>query len=597
MIDFRDEHIVQVYDFFKEGNSYYIAMEYIKGISLSDLIRKKKYIPNDIAILIFSEICRALKYAHDKGVIHRDIKPANILISNDGEVKLTDFGIARLDEGQTNEKEEGLTADGMTLGTPAYMAPEQISDSKNVDRRADIYSMGVVLYEMVTGKCPFSGSFTPDAVAQIQRGDYLPPGRVNPDTAPVIKKIIKKAMHRKAKRRYKDLRYILAILKRYLRKYKNINSINQTIKEFLQGKPGDASQKESGTVKKILKRVLDVAVLTVSTNFARIITGITLLLLAFAGTGYYMYLKGMHYEYLKASEYGALRIEVKTDKKYKTPEEKYIRLDLFRISGGRFIPIKDPAPSIDRAPAGEGRYYYTLATKKMYLQSGSYRLAAQIENELFEKDFTLEPRILQKTMKDTAGCAVIRINHIPAQRVPLSLYYASADALTKKDMTAETDLYVYYNKWYKWKDFVRLKKFEDIFTTGRTYKFQFFNEKYFTNFLRVSVSPFQSVLSIETEMVPLPGTLFYKSNIEGIKFFINNSDHYLSGAKTREYLKIEPANSDYKKLKLAPGNYLIKAEKTGLSEKIEVAIEPGKSVNIFINYDSSADKISIELPE
>ena len=114
---------------------------------------------------------KALKYAHDKQVIHRDIKPSNILISRQGEVKLVDFGIATSQE----ETEDGLTRDGMVLGTPSYIPPEQIDDARNVDKRADIYSLGVVLYEMLTGKTPFPGSFTAETITQIQRGRYTPP--------------------------------------------------------------------------------------------------------------------------------------------------------------------------------------------------------------------------------------------------------------------------------------------------------------------------------------------------------------------------------------------------------------------------------------
>ena len=117
MIDFSNDNIVQVYDHFKEGNSYYIVMEFVDGIDLGDLIKKKRYLSNEMALLIFYEICKALKYAHDKNVIHRDIKPDNILISKEGEVKLTDFGIAT----SKDEEEKELTTAGMTLGTPAYI--------------------------------------------------------------------------------------------------------------------------------------------------------------------------------------------------------------------------------------------------------------------------------------------------------------------------------------------------------------------------------------------------------------------------------------------------------------------------------------------
>ena len=176
MMDFKNEHIAQVYDHFKEGSSYYIIEEYIDGYALGDLIKKERYLSDEAALLILSDCCKALKYAHDKNVVHRDIKPANIIISKEGEVKLVDFGIAS----SLDDTEEGLTQDGMVLGTPAYMSPEQIKDTKTVDKRADIYSLGVMLYEMVTGKAPFPGNFTPESITLIVKGKYKHVKKVNP---------------------------------------------------------------------------------------------------------------------------------------------------------------------------------------------------------------------------------------------------------------------------------------------------------------------------------------------------------------------------------------------------------------------------------
>ncbi len=252
MIDFRNDNIVQVYDHFKEGNSYYIAMEYVDGVSLGDLIEKRRYIPNEIAMLIFREICKALKYAHDKTVIHRDIKPENVLISKDGEVKLTDFGIAT----SKDTEDDGLTSVGMTLGTPAYMSPEQILNTKSVDKRADIYSMGVVLYKMVTGKTPFPSNFTPDAIAQINKGEYIYPRKINPRISPLLQKVIKKAMHHKFKKRYKDLQNIIDIFSKDLKKkYNDQETINNTIKAYLSGKDVETIVKEktAGTTAKKVK--------------------------------------------------------------------------------------------------------------------------------------------------------------------------------------------------------------------------------------------------------------------------------------------------------------------------------------------------------
>ncbi|MFA6506538.1 MAG: serine/threonine-protein kinase, partial [Treponemataceae bacterium] len=198
MMDFRNEYIVDVFDHFREGSASYIVQEYVDGLSLEGLLARERYLPERIALIIFRDACRALKYAHEHGVVHRDIKPGNLLISKKGDVKLVDFGIARVED----DTQDVLTREGMTLGTPSYMAPEQFGNTKNVDKRADIYSLGVMLYESVTGKRPFPGVISPETIHLIQLGKYRSPRRVNPALTSFTVSVIKKTMHAKLKRRY-----------------------------------------------------------------------------------------------------------------------------------------------------------------------------------------------------------------------------------------------------------------------------------------------------------------------------------------------------------------------------------------------------------
>lgn len=180
LMDFRHEGVVDMYDHFKLGQSYYIVLEYVDGGSLEEVVKKHRYLENGVAAYILYHAAVALHYAHEKKVVHRDIKPANLLLSRAGEVKLVDFGIAVSD----TDSDEGLTREGMTLGTPSYMAPEQFQNTKNVDRRADIYSLGVLAYEMLTGKKPFPGGFSPELIANIQKGRYPSPGNSIPISIP-----------------------------------------------------------------------------------------------------------------------------------------------------------------------------------------------------------------------------------------------------------------------------------------------------------------------------------------------------------------------------------------------------------------------------
>src|SRR6516162_1886848 len=149
-------NIVAVYDFGKAGNLHYLLMEFVDGTNLRQVEQTEKLSPEQ-ALTIVPKICEALQYAHDQGVVHRDIKPENILLDKSGRVKIADFGIAKMvGQGPTDV---GLTGAKDVVGTPHYMAPEQIEKPQAVDHRADIYSLGVVFYEMLTGELPL-GKFT-----------------------------------------------------------------------------------------------------------------------------------------------------------------------------------------------------------------------------------------------------------------------------------------------------------------------------------------------------------------------------------------------------------------------------------------------------
>jgi serine/threonine-protein kinase len=142
--------IVAVYDYGESGSVAYIAMEFVQGASLREYFNRGTRFAERDAIAVMAQLLEALQHAHDQGVWHRDIKPANLIIMNNGKVKIADFGIARIDTST-------LTQTGVVMGSPGYMAPEQYSDGK-VDRRADLFAAGVVMYQLLTGARPFAGS-------------------------------------------------------------------------------------------------------------------------------------------------------------------------------------------------------------------------------------------------------------------------------------------------------------------------------------------------------------------------------------------------------------------------------------------------------
>ena len=140
-------HIVTVYDFGQTNGFFYLLMEFVDGVNLRELLRSRKLTPEE-ALAIVPPLCEALQFAHDRGIVHRDIKPENLLLAKDGRVKIADFRIARMLWDETQVAEE------RAAGTPGYMAPEQMKSPPRGDNRADIYSLGVVFYEMLTGELP-----------------------------------------------------------------------------------------------------------------------------------------------------------------------------------------------------------------------------------------------------------------------------------------------------------------------------------------------------------------------------------------------------------------------------------------------------------
>ncbi|HEX3840142.1 MAG TPA: Stk1 family PASTA domain-containing Ser/Thr kinase [Acidimicrobiales bacterium] len=202
-------NIVPVFDWGEDSGAYFIVMEFIDGRPLSSILKTAGPLSADRAADIGSHVAAALGYAHKHGVIHRDVKPGNVLITDEGQVKVTDFGIAR-----AINTEESLTQTGAVMGTATYFSPEQ-AEGIGVDPRSDIYSLGVVLFEMVTGRAPFLGD-TPVAVASKHVRDIPPvPREINPSIPPTFEAIILKSMAKDPDHRYATAEELRADLLRF----------------------------------------------------------------------------------------------------------------------------------------------------------------------------------------------------------------------------------------------------------------------------------------------------------------------------------------------------------------------------------------------
>ena len=236
-------NIVGVYDWGQTGNTYFMAMEYVKGKTLADVLRRQTNFSPQGTARIAAEIASALAFAHRNNVVHRDIKPANVLMSDTGAIKVVDFGIARaMDAGH----DSGLTQDGAVMGTATYFSPEQ-AKGEALDPRSDLYSLGIVMYELVAGKPPFSGD-NALATAYKQVNDDVPPLKsIGVVVPPQFEVIIAKCLTKIPDRRYNNAEELRDDLRRFMNN-EPTRAWNEVLASRGQAQVGNKNLDEATTV-------------------------------------------------------------------------------------------------------------------------------------------------------------------------------------------------------------------------------------------------------------------------------------------------------------------------------------------------------------
>jgi len=571
----KHDHIVQVYDHFKEGSSYYMVMEYVDGQDLESILGEKRYFSCGEAMLIFTEICRGLLYAHEHGVIHRDIKPANILISHEGQVKIADFGISSFKTGD----DEQLTKAGMSFGTPSYMSPEQFDDTKSVDNRADIYSMGVLLYEMVTGKKPFAGGMSPTNLAAIQKGKYPKPRRVNPQVSPIVQKVIRKAMHRNKQRRYRSLKQIIAIFEKQLKGLEDQPTINTAIQEIVfQDSDRTLIARHKGAVRRVVR----------SAGFGLVLSAA----LAVIGAGaFYVYLQGWHHEVLSRQTRGKLQVVVNPADYPKAPDDIFIQANLYHLTDGTADSlITGLAPF--KALFDSSTLTYRLASRKLYLPSGAYALELDIEGRLQRTSFHLAPLTIQRQATASRAGQVLTFDMPEITPAPIPISYRITDGITGRVIPEARLLFRRGNSWLAWED----SQVQVI--TGATYRFRSVADGYEDAEIEIDIPVYQKAVDLHIPMTPAAGQLRIEASGQDIEVLINNSRYYLSGGNNPSYRVIGRTGSEALVLILAPGEYYLTVAKSRFlrskiryTERIELL--PGESLDIKVDYDRENQVLSL----
>jgi len=220
-------NIVQVFDFAEEGDVAYIVMELVRGRELKTFFDARERFELKEIVHIMGELCEALHFAHEAAIIHRDIKPANVMIDSQGRVKLTDFGVARITDPERTLSDK--TQAGAVVGTPAYMSPEQIQGGV-IDRRSDVFSAGVILYEFLCGAKPFTGSGAWTIAKKILSDEPPAPSSVDPALSPLYDAVVAKALAKNAAQRYQSARLLGFALQRAFEGEAETDDVDKTLK-------------------------------------------------------------------------------------------------------------------------------------------------------------------------------------------------------------------------------------------------------------------------------------------------------------------------------------------------------------------------------
>ena len=474
-------YVVRMFDYFSEGKANYIVLEFVDGMSLDKLIKKQGSLPPQLALLIFLDACLGLKTAHAKDIVHRDIKPGNILISRRAAVKLADFGIAG--EGKEDEpppreasssdatvvagSSEAITQVGSSLGTPAYMSPEQLEDSSSVDRRSDIYSMGVMLYEMVTGKKPYPGDMTPTTILKIRKGKYTKPSKIVENLPRELKSIIKKSMKPRREKRYKTLDPVIKKVRRYLKKY-DTHEIRVSLAQAVIAKTSiqfPEYEEKNKTVKK----------------FAAIIAAV----LVFCAAMVLAWRENFFQRTLLKPFFAPVSVSLTL------PAQVFPDADS-KAKAFFFVNDNDEIPEISRTrrsfrPKNQASESKSVEweTKDVFLKPGNYRVKVVFGPCVWWESITVDKERL-----------CVKLDLSGASQRGLRVHFSAKDALTGEDLTQSVRFTVQIGtKWYDARkiDFSKLK-------TGGVYRFLLSAVGYYDEYFSLALEWYQDEIFIDGAM-------------------------------------------------------------------------------------------------
>ncbi|MBN2051693.1 MAG: serine/threonine protein kinase [Spirochaetales bacterium] len=562
LMDFKHDDIVTVFDHFKQGSSFFIVMEYVDGISLEQLIKDQRYLDSLITAYILLHAAKALEYAHERGVIHRDIKPANILLSKDGNIKLADFGIAS----SSDDTDSGLTSEGMTLGTPSYMAPEQFQNSRNVDAKADIYALGVMAYEMLTGKQPFTGGFCPELIHAKQKGKYKNPKKYVPDIQRSLLRILRKCMRASIKHRMQSSKALIRKLEHLLKPFDQ-----ESLKALLS-----SLVEEKEPLPRIRRKRNVFKAFTVALGAA---AGAALLVFA-------LITSTMLHPLFQGNTHGRFRLEVRV------PPLKA------ETSGGApeavlFIDDAADIPEVDTLTLfpelfsrdTENKTYTSLP---LFLPSGQYRIKIILSGDVYWSSFFLPAYDSQR--KDVLlkqHVERIVFPEVEAGRVKVEVHVY--DAVNGKTLEKEADIFINADN-----RFVPFDSTMEVLS-GTVRSFLVRASGYLDQEYALFLRPENRQLRLSAALAPLPAEITLRGNTENLNVSINGShliDSYEKNPDSADsgysIVSSDLREMDLTNFTIVPGRYRLEGKRNGISGTIDFSIAAGEKIELTVSEGNAS---------
>ncbi len=555
MMKLRHENVVGVYDHFKEGGSHYLVMEFVDGRPLSELMAREGALPCREAAWLSGRIAAALAHIHSEGIVHRDLKPSNVLLGRDGTVKLGDFGIAFTPGG-----DEDITSEGTALGTPTFMAPEQLEDARKADERSDIWSFGICFFEMLTGRKFVTGP-SPAAIREALADAVKSMSYRLPPKLPLgLRRILRKTIRMRPDSRLKDGQAAMRLLgaARQSRKppealQARLDSLLASMEPASEPTPVIDDGKKNGSPvnhKSLFKFSLNsspaaAAVKTVKKSedgrFKLKITShpvaASILLLFFLSVAILFAVPGTWNRVFFRNSHGVLRLKLVFPPDAPEHWLTGVEASIYREDGDSLSVVTTPVLRL----TADGT---SMTSRRVSLPAGAYRLSWSLGDRVSWHSFRLST--FNESKKNGSGMLILEERLGAPPVFSLELAWEAFDAVNGEDLSGKTRL-----------DWERVDKPGGELMSGGLYRIRFDASAYLPFTFTVAVSPWRRNLSLSASLWPEPARITLRNDSErSLVPRLDGSGKYLDmdgSPGMRRIGRIKPGN--FRILLLPPGDY------------------------------------------